>query len=47
MKAENGDKVKVDYTLKINKDEVVETSVGKIHLEFTIGEKCMIPGFEQ
>ena len=47
MKAENGDKVKVDYTLKINKDEVVETSVGKIPLEFTIGEKSMIPGFEQ
>ncbi len=47
MKAENGDKVKVDYTLKINKDEVVETSVGKVPLEFTIGEKSMIPGFEQ
>jgi len=47
MKAESGDKVKVDYTLKINNDEVVETSVGKMPLEFTIGEKCMIPEFEQ
>ena len=47
MKAKNGDRVKVNYTLKINKDEVVETSAGTVPLEFTVGEKSMIPGFEQ
>ena len=46
MKAENGNKVKVNYTLKIN-NEVVETSVGSLPLEFTIGEKKMITGFEK
>ena len=47
MNAKDGDRVKVDYTLKINEDEVVETSVGKIPLEFTLGEKSLIPGFEK
>ncbi len=47
MKVENGSKVKVNYTLKINTDEIVETTVGNMPLEFTIGDKRMLSGFEQ
>lgn len=46
MKAKDGDGVKVNYTLKIRTDEVVETSVDRGPLVFTLGEKQMIPGFE-
>jgi peptidylprolyl isomerase len=47
MKANNGDRVKVNYTLKIRTGEVVETTSDSNPLEFTLGEKKMIPGFEQ
>lgn len=46
MKAKNGDKVKVHYTLKLDDGEVVESSVGSLPLEFTLGEGKMMPGFE-
>ena len=46
MQAKKGDKVKVHYTLKLNGDEIVESSKDSLPLSFTIGEGQMIPGFE-
>lgn len=47
MQAKQGDRVKVNYTLKDSKGDVVETSKGFVPLEFIIGEGKMIPGFEK
>jgi peptidylprolyl isomerase len=47
MKADNGNRVKVNYTLKSSKGELIETTSDSDPLEFTLGEKKMIPGFEQ
>lgn len=43
---ENGKKVKFDYTLKVEGQEV-ETSIGKEPLEYTQGEGKIIPGLEK
>lgn len=45
--AKNGDTVRVHYTGKLNDGTVFGTSVERDPLEFTIGEKQVIPGFEQ
>jgi peptidylprolyl isomerase len=45
--AQNGDTVKVDYTLKLADGTVYETSVGKTPLEFTLGQNKAIPAFEK
>lgn len=47
MPAKKGDKVKVHYTLKDIKGDVVESSVNSIPIEFTIGEGKVITGFEK
>ena len=41
-----GSKVKVHYTGSLNDGSVFDSSDGKEPLEFTIGEKQVIPGFE-
>jgi FKBP-type peptidyl-prolyl cis-trans isomerase SlyD len=40
-----GKKVKMDYTLTVN-NEQVETSIGKEPLQFIVGDKSIIPGLE-
>jgi peptidylprolyl isomerase len=45
-KVENGDKVKVHYTGKLDSGEVFDSSEGKDPLEFTAGEKQVIKGFD-
>ncbi len=45
--AKVGDKVSVHYTGKLENGEMFDTSEGRSPLEFTIGQKQMIPGFEQ
>lgn len=45
-KAKNGDTVKVHYTGTLDDGTVFDTSVEREPLEFTLGEKQMIPGFE-
>lgn len=45
--AKVGDKVSVHYTGKLESGEMFDTSEGRSPLEFTIGQKQMIPGFEQ
>jgi len=45
-KAKNGDTVKVHYTGKLDDGTVFDTSAEREPLEFTLGEKQMIPGFE-
>jgi len=47
MQAKKGDRVKVHYTLKDSKGEIVESSRNTQPLEFTIGEGNVIPGFEK
>ena len=44
--AQTGDTVKVDYTLKQADGTVFDTSVGKTPFQFTLGQKQVIPGFE-
>lgn len=44
--AKIGDKVRVHYTGKLESDEVFDSSKGRDPLEFTLGEKQVIPGFE-
>ena len=45
--AKDGDTVKVHYTCKLEDGTVVESSIGRDPLQFTIGEGRLIPGFEQ
>lgn len=45
--AKNGETVTVHYTGKLADGTVFDTSVGGEPLEFTIGERHVIPGFEQ
>jgi FKBP-type peptidyl-prolyl cis-trans isomerase 2 len=47
MQAKHGDKVKVHYTLKDAKGQVIESSKETTPIEFTIGEGKVIPGFEK
>jgi len=47
MQAKNGDRVKVHYTLKDSKGNVVESSRDIQPIEFTIGAGNVIPGFEK
>jgi len=44
---ENGSKVKVHYTGKLEDDNVFDSSTGREPLEFTVGSGQLIPGFEQ
>lgn len=45
--AETGDTVKVHYTGRLQDGTVFDRSVGSEPLEFTLGQRQMIPGFEQ
>jgi peptidylprolyl isomerase len=45
--AKQGDTVKVHYTGTLNDGTVFDSSKGREPLQFTIGEKNVIPGFEQ
>jgi peptidylprolyl isomerase len=47
MPAKKGDKVKVHYTLRDIKGNLVESSVNSMPIEFTIGEGKVIQGFEK
>ena len=44
--AKNGDKVKVHYTGKLNDGTVFDSSADSDPLEFTLGQRQLIPGFE-
>lgn len=44
--AKNGDAVKVHYTGTLKDGTVFDSSVDRSPLEFTIGERRVIPGFE-
>ena len=45
--AKSGDKVKVDYTLKLSDGTVFQTTVGSTPFEFTLGQNQVIAGFEK
>ena len=45
-KAKTGDTVKVHYTGKLNNGDVFDSSVNADPLQFTIGQKQVISGFE-
>ena len=45
--AEHGDTVKVHYTGTLEDGTVFDSSVGQTPLEFTIGEKQVLQGFEE
>lgn len=45
MGVKNGDKIKVHYTLKDINDKVVESTRDAEPLEFTLGDRHLIPGF--
>jgi len=45
-KVKQGDKIKVDYTGKLEDGTVFDTSEGKQPLEFTVGEGRIIKGFD-
>lgn len=47
MKAAQGDRVRVHYTLRCGTEEIIESSADKMPLEFTIGDERMLNGFEQ
>ncbi|MGD8780504.1 MAG: peptidylprolyl isomerase [Ignavibacteria bacterium] len=47
MKVQNGSKVKVHYTGKLEDGTIFDTSDGREPLAFTVGEGQMIPGFEK
>ena len=44
---ENGSKVKVHYTGKLEDNNVFDSSMEREPLEFTVGQGQLIPGFEQ
>jgi len=48
MQVQNGNKVKIHYTGKLEDGQVFDTSLqeGRDPLEFTVGQGMMIPGFE-
>ena len=46
MAIKNGDKVKVDYTGKLDDGTVFDTTEGRQPLEFEVGSGKVIPGFE-
>ena len=43
----DGDKVKVHYTSSLSEGTIFDSSEGKEPLEFTIGQKQVISGFEE
>lgn len=45
--AKTGDRVKVHYSGKLDDGTVFDSSDGREPLEFTVGEKMLIPGFEE
>jgi len=45
--AKTGDKVKVHYTGKLEDGTIFDSSIERETLEFTIGNKELIPGFEE
>lgn len=45
--AKKGDRVRVHYTGKLEDGTVFDTSTDREPLEFTLGEKQVIPGFEK
>ncbi len=47
MPVKNGDKVKVDYTGKLDDGTVFDSSEGKKPLEFEVGSGQIIKGFDQ
>lgn len=47
MQAKQGDVVAVHYVGKLDNGEVFDSSEGREPLEFTLGEKQVIPGFEK
>ncbi len=47
MTVKNGDKVKVEYTGKLDDGTMFDTSQGKAPIEFEVGAKKVIPGFEK
>ncbi len=46
-KVASGDTVKVHYTGKLDDDTVFDSSVNREPIEFTLGQRQLIPGFEQ
>ncbi|MBW2983519.1 peptidylprolyl isomerase [Candidatus Woesearchaeota archaeon] len=46
MPVKNGDKVKVNYKGTLDDGTVFDTSEGKAPIEFEVGAKKVIPGFE-
>jgi len=47
VQVKHGDRVKVHYTLKDAKGQIIESSKELAPIEFTIGEGKVIPGFEK
>jgi FKBP-type peptidyl-prolyl cis-trans isomerase SlyD len=47
MKIEDGRRVSVEYTLRLEDESVVESNVGKKPLQYTHGAHEIIPGLEQ
>ncbi len=47
VQARNGDTVRVHYTGRLDDGTVFDTSMSREPLEFTIGERDVIPGFER
>ena len=45
--AQSGDKVRIHYTGTLDDGTVFDTSSGRDPLEFTIGSRQVIPGFEE
>ena len=45
--AEPGDTVKIHYTAKLEDGEIFDTSSGKDPVQFTLGEKQVMPGIEE
>ncbi len=44
--AKNGDTVKIHYTGKLQDGTVFDSSASRDPLQFTVGEKQVVPGFE-